>query len=98
MAATGQGKLTPQYKCVQQNYAKLTELLQTIPGIRTNLTAQLTAEGWFVPGSPNGPTDLVNLVLTTIQHNAAEYDNFIAMLQQCGGAEHIVTALLGAVH
>ena len=98
MAATGQGKLTPQYICVQKNFAKLKGLLQVNAGTKSNLSDQLTAKGWLVPGAPDEPKDLVNVVLERIESNATAYNDFIAMLQECGGAGHIVTALLGAMH
>ena len=92
-----QGKLTPQYKCVQKNYPKLEGLLRFNAGTKSNLAAQLIGKGWLVPGAPDGPTDLANLVLGTIEHNPTGYNDLIAMLQQCNGANHFVTDLLGAV-
>ena len=94
---TVKGNQSLQYKCVQMHYASLTGLLNTSAGTKSNLTDQLTAKGWLVPGSSESPKDLINLVLERIKYNPTQCYDFIAMLHQSGGAQHIVDTLtLGA--
>ena len=97
-AMADKGTQSWQYKCFQNHYASLTGLLNNNAGTKRNLTDPLTAKGWLVPGSSATPNDLINLVLERIKYNATECYDFIAMLQQSGGAKHIVDDLLGAAY
>ena len=92
----GKGTHSLQYKSIQKHYASLTGLLKINAGTKSNLTDQLIAKGWLVPGSSATPNNLIDVVMERIKHSATFYDDFIVMLQQCGGAEHIVDDLLGA--
>ena len=93
----GEGVLSPQYKSVHKKYASLTGLLSANEGTRENLTDQLTFKHWLAPGSSSQSSQtLINLALERIKYKATEYDDFITMLQQSGGANLIVDDLLGA--
>ena len=89
------GKLTPQYKTIRQHYASLTGRLKSNAGTRSNLIDELSGRGWFLQGASESPRDLINLVLEKIERKATNYDQFIDMLEQAGGAEDIVEILLG---
>ena len=95
-AGKGIGNQSPQYKSIQKHYASLVGLLKINSGTRSNLTDQLTTKGWLVPGSSATPNNFIDLALERIKYNATEYDDFITMLQESGGAEHVVDDLLGS--
>ena len=90
------GNQSLQYKSIQKHYAKLTGLLRINEATKSNLTDQLIAKGWLGPGSSATPNNLIDVVMEMIKHSATFYDDFIAVLQQCIGAQHIVDDLLGA--
>ena len=89
------GKLSPQYKAIQQNIPSLTGRLKSNEGTRSNLIDKLSGMDWFLQGASETPRDLINLVLEKIERKATNYDQFIDMLEQAGGAEDIVEILLG---
>ena len=91
------GKLTPQYKTIRQHYASLTGRLKSNAGTRSNLIDELSGRGWFLQGASESPRDLINLVLEKIERKATNYNQFIDMLEQAGGAEDIVEILLGNI-
>ena len=87
---------TLQYKCVRNNYARLTEHLRTNPQAKERLFDEFVVEGWYEPGDgPNGNV-LINIALHRIEENVKEYSVFISMLERVPATNIIVKDLKGA--
>ena len=84
---------TPQYKCVNGKFQDLTRYLRN-QGSRMNFIGELTGRSWFTEGDTEDAMALSNLVKRKIQDRAANYDDFIEMLEQSGGADDLVADLI----
>ena len=90
------GIQTPQYKCVQENYPRLTDHLRINAQTKVQLFGLFIAKGWCDAGNCPSENVLINIVLNRIKDKSTEYGVFISMLEQIPSMENIVKDLKGA--
>ena len=87
---------TPHYKCVQNNYARLTAHLRTNPQAKKQLFEKFVAEDWHKSGDCPNENVLINIALDRIKQDSKEYSVFISMLERVPATDIIVKDLKGA--
>ena len=86
---------SPQFKCVEKNYARLTGHLKTNKEAKNKLFKKFVSGSWHGHGDCPSENDLINIAMERIEYNHCEYGVFIEMLEQVSGMRDIVKNLKG---
>ena len=95
------GTETEEYKNVNQNMEKIIKAINTNPGALGALTRQFMTHKWLDAqlDSKNITTMmLIQLALNRIENDASQYNQFIKMLNNITGLDHILSSLYGELY